>query len=136
MATLLDHPRTLQPSLANQRGANCLARILEVAQVEPEAEPIRAELISLLHDMGTKGQGFAILTLDKELTPIQAAKLMGVSRMYFMRVIQQKAIPYRMVGTHYRVLLRDVLKLQEEDNRRNDALAELTAQAQEFDIGY
>ena len=135
MPALLDHPRTLQPSPKNREGALLLVRILETAQTQPEAEPLRAELLTFLRSMGN-GQGFAIMALDRELTPNQAAEFLGVSRSYFMRALQQGAIPHRKVGSHHRVRLHDVLKLQEEDRQRDEALTELTQQAQELDMGY
>lgn len=135
MPALLDRPHTLQPSPKNREGALLLAHILETTPTKPEAEPIREELLTFLRNM-SNGQGFAIMALDRELTPNQAAEFLGVSRSYFMRVLQQGAIPHRKVGAHHRVRLQDVLKLQEEDRQRDEALTELTEQAQELDMGY
>ena len=137
MASLLNRTHTLKPSANNRRGAAQLAHVLEAAQMTPESEPIRAELLTLLQDMG-KGQGFAILPLDKELTPSQAAEVLGVSRTHLMRIVAQKdsAIPYRMVGAHHRMRLEDVLQYREERERRGKALDELVAQAQELNMGY
>lgn len=74
--------------------------------------------------------------MDEELTPQQAAGLLKVSRAHFMRAIQQKSIPYRRVGAHYRVRLQDVLRYREEYEERGKALDELVAQAQELNMGY
>ena len=135
MASLIDRTHTLKPSADNRKGANLLAHLLETAPMEPEAEPIRAELLTLLHDMG-KGKGFAILPLDKELTPSQAAEALGVSRTHLMRIVQKGEIPYRMVGSHHRMCLEDVLKYREEREKRGRALDELVSQAQELNLGY
>lgn len=135
MPSLLDRPHTLKPSADNRKGATLLAHVLEVAQMTPEAEPIRAELLALLHDIG-KGQGFAILPLDKELTPSQAAEVLGVSRTHVMRIAQKGEIPYRMVGAHHRMRLEDVLQYREEREQRGQALDELIEQAQELNLGY
>jgi len=135
MPSLRDRSHTLQPSAENRRGAALLADILEVAQITPEAEPIRSELLTVLNNMG-KGQGFAILPLDKELTPSQAAEVLGVSRTHFMRIVQKGDIPHRTVGTHHRVRLDDVLQYRDERNQRGSALDELIQQAQELNLGY
>ena len=135
MPSLLDRPHTLKPSADNRKGATLLAHVLEVAQMTPEAEPIRAELLALLHDMG-KGQGFAILPLNKELTPSQAAEVLGVSRTHFMRIALLGEIPYRMVGAHHRMRLEDVLQYREEREQRGQALDELIEQAQKLNMGY
>jgi excisionase family DNA binding protein len=135
MPALLDRPHTRKPSPIDQRAASLFADLLEGVDVAPEMEPVRAEITALLHDLG-KGQGFAILAVDRELTPTQAAKLLGVSRTHFMRIIQNEDIPYRMVGAHHRVRLDDLLKYREERERRGKALDALVAQAQDLNMGY
>ena len=135
MASLIDRTHTLKPSAENRKGASLLAQLLETAPMAPEAEPIRAELLTLLHDIG-KGKGFAILPLNKELTPSQAAEVLGVSRTHFMRIAQKEEIPYRMVGAHHRMRLEDVLRYRDERERRGNALDELVSQAQELNLGY
>jgi excisionase family DNA binding protein len=132
---LLDRPHTRKPSPADQKAASLLAHLLEGTEITPEMEPVRAEITALLRDLG-RGQGFAILAVDRDLTPTQAAKLLGVSRTHFMRILQNGDIPYRMVGAHHRVRLDDLLKYREERERRGKALDELVAQAQELDMGY
>ena len=133
MSALLGRTHTLQPSPDNRKGATLLAHILEIASVTPEAEPIRTELLTLLHDM-EKGQGFAILALDKELTPNQAAEVLGVSRTHLMRIIQKGKLSHRMVGAHHRMRLGDILKYREDRERRGLLMNELTVLAQEQEL--
>jgi excisionase family DNA binding protein len=83
-----------------------------------------------------KGQSFTVLSNNRELSPTQAAELLGVSRGHFMRAIQNGSVPFRRVGTHYRVRLDDVLKYREARLRRRQFLDELTDQAQEPGMGY
>lgn len=135
MPSLLDLTHQFKPSPENREGAALLARVLEGAPITPEAESIRAELLALLHDMG-KGLGFAILPLDKQLTPSQAAEVLGVSRTHLMRIVQKGEIPFRMVGAHHRLRLDDVLRYRDERERRGQALDELIEQAQELALGY
>jgi excisionase family DNA binding protein len=135
MPALFDHKQTVISSPADRENARHLLHFLTEAPPLPLSENVRATVLEVLHKM-EEGHTFTILSLDKEMTPTQAADILGVSRAYFMRAIQQKAIPYRMVGTHYRVRLKDVLKLQEEDAQREQALKELVEQAQELKMGY
>ena len=73
---------------------------------------------------------------DEELTLRQAAELLKISDAHLMRAIQQNAIPFRQVGADYRVRLQDVLSYREEREQRGKILDELTAQAQDLDMGY
>jgi len=131
MPSLRNRTHQFKPSLENREGAAHLARALEGTPIAPEAEPMRAEILALLHDMGN-GLGFAIFPLDKQLTPSQAAEVLGVSRTHLMRIVQKGELPYRMVGAHHRLRLEDVLQYRDERECRGQALDELIEQAQEL----
>ena len=72
-----------------------------------------------------------------ELTSHQAADLLNVSRPFLIGQLEAGLIPYRKVGTHRRILFRDALAYKQKTNaERLKALNELTAQAQELNMGY
>jgi uncharacterized protein YbjQ (UPF0145 family) len=51
--------------------------------------------------------------------------------------MEKGAIPYRKVGTHRRVLFKDLMRYKQTmDHERFKALDDLAAQAQELGMGY
>lgn len=84
-----------------------------------------------------QGSSVAVVPVVAELSTQQAADLLSVSRPHLIELLERGAIPYHKVGSHRRVQLRDVLQYKREiDERRLQTLAELTAQAQELNMGY
>ncbi|HMF76204.1 MAG TPA: excisionase family DNA-binding protein [Bryobacteraceae bacterium] len=53
------------------------------------------------------------------------------------KLVEEGALPHRMVGTHRRIRLEDVMAYKNRiDRERESALDELAADAQRNDMGY
>ncbi|UBV45539.1 helix-turn-helix domain-containing protein (plasmid) [Deinococcus taeanensis] len=68
-----------------------------------------AELLENLLDQLVSGQAVPVLSLDHELTPQQAAELLGVSRTHLADLIDLGELPHCKVGARRRLYLEDVL---------------------------
>ena len=128
--------KTSSRVLAPFSNRNLLVRLEDSEEaVELPAAAVRL-LVELLSAMA-EGSAVTLMPIHAELTTQQAADLLGVSRPFLVKQLEEDAIPYRKVGTHRRVLFSDVMTYKREmDRKRLGALDELAAQAQELDMGY
>jgi len=93
-------------------------------------------LVHVLEAMA-EGQGVTLILESAELTTVQAADVLNVSRPYLIKLLDRKAIPHRKVGRHRRIRMEDVMAYKHAiDRERQEALAELTREAQVQDMGY
>lgn len=87
-----------------------------------EAAELLVEVLDALGD----GRESSVVPMSKELTTGEVASLLGVSRQYAVRLLDDGRLPYRRVGNRRRVPLRAVLRyLREDDGRRVQGLRDL-----------
>lgn len=82
-------------------------------------------LVEVLEALGD-GREPSVVPMAKELSTGEVAGLLGVSRQYTVRLLDEGRIPYRRVGNRRRVQLRDALRyLREDDRRRRSGLRDV-----------
>jgi excisionase family DNA binding protein len=69
------------------------------------------------------GKAVSIIAEHQNLTTQRAANILGVSRPFLVRLLEEGEIPFHMVGVHRRIYLHDLLEYKRRrDNTRHDAL--------------
>ncbi len=112
--------------------------VMEAGQEQPIELPAGAvaQLMDILEAMAA-GRGVTIIPENAELTTVEAASILNVSRPFLIKLLEDKAIPHRLVGKHRRILVDDVMAYKDRiDEEREAVLDQLTADAQENDMGY
>jgi excisionase family DNA binding protein len=72
------------------------------------------------------GQPITIIPANDELSSQDAADLLGVSRQYMVRLLEDSRLPFHRAGTHRRIYLQDLMAYKKErDGRRREALGEI-----------
>lgn len=134
-----DSSRRLAPYLAKKRKVRVQV-VPEGGRPEDEALPLPAAVLDLLFAILTEmaeGNAVTLIPIHAELTTQRAADLLNVSRPFVVELLEKGEIAYRMVGTHRRILFRDLMEFkQRSEAKRKKALDELVAEAQEEDMGY
>ena len=78
-------------------------------------------LCRLLADL-SDGKCVSIVEGQAELTTMEAAALLGVSRQFLVNLLTGNEIPHHMVGTHRRVYMRDMLEYKAKRDRQRSKL--------------
>ena len=130
--------RTLATHLP-PRGTTRTLKIVEENGEETAIE-LPASVLHLLTEMLSQmaqGNAVTLLPIHAELTTQEAANLLNVSRPHLVKLLETGKIPFHKVGSHRRVRFEDLMEYKESiDQQRMETLDELTAQAQELNLGY
>jgi excisionase family DNA binding protein len=94
-----------------------------------------AELVVRLVAAQALDQETAAVGRPREVSPNDAAAMMGVSRAQVRKLIDDGKLPFRMVGSHHRIRMDGIVRwLRIEDVRQAAAMAELMALQNELGL--
>jgi excisionase family DNA binding protein len=156
MPLAIDDETVLQPDQEVQATSGILRELLLSAERtqtspvvslsrEPDKQSISTVALppALVHmflqtvDHLNKGQAIALMAFNPLLSTHQAAKLLGVSRPYLIKLLERGEIGYHKTGAHRRIKLEDLMAYKEKrDRQRQEALEKMTRITQESEADY
>ena len=97
---------------AGRRAAKRLA-----ASIEPHS-PLEYQLVELLGELAA-GESFIVVKADEEITPAEAAVVLGVTRQYVDRLLDDGVLECRRLpgSSHRKLRAADVAALREKQER-------------------
>jgi excisionase family DNA binding protein len=79
----------------------------------------------------SRGQAVSVIPQVKYLSCNDAAEILGCSRPYIYKLLDEKAIPYQYVGSHRRICFEDVIayrdSLSQNRQHQSSEIAEIAA---------
>ena len=88
-------------------------------------------------DIMAQGKSFTLIPSDSEISTQQAADMLNVSRPHLVKLLEEGIIPFKKVGSHRRIELKNLIEYQQKsDENRVKKLDFLTKQAQDLNLGY
>jgi hypothetical protein len=95
-----------------------------------------AHLLESVLDHLLQGERVAVLGEDRELSPHDAADILGISRPLVVHRMDLGDLPFRYVGKHRRAKLKDVLTLKRRIDAQQEAMKTFAADAADLNQSY
>jgi excisionase family DNA binding protein len=93
------------------------------------------ELLRSIVEQLRAGNGVTVIPMHAELTTVEAAALLNISRPHLIKQLEAGELAFHMVGSHRRLRLVDVLAYRDRaDAEAEAALAAMSEQAEELGL--
>ena len=123
----LDHSRAASITLTTESGEH----------PSIDLPPASLRLIGQILGMMSAGRPIVLMPAKQEMSTVEAANFLNVSRPFVIKEIREGRLPHRMVGTHRRIAFSDLVEYaQKMQQRRLDALDRMAANAAELGLEY
>lgn len=123
----LDHSRAAQITLTTDTGEHPSVAL----------PPASLKFIGQLLGAMSEGKQITLMPESREFTTVEAANFLNVSRPFVIKEIEAGRLKHRMVGTHRRIALEDLVAYVRQMRKKQEAaLDRLAANAQELGLDY
>ena len=132
-----DDARRVSTALAHASSDEGIAQHLVSDGEEIDLPPVVRDAVHDLLVRFARGEAVIIASADQLLTTSQAGEVIGVSRTYICRLLDEGRLRYEHRGTHRRIRLRDAVEFsktrEREQQRALDRIAEVSRDAGLYD---
>jgi len=123
----LDHSRAAAITLTTDKDEH--PRV----ELPPQALKFIGQVLGAL----SEGRPIVLMPANKEMTTVEAAHFLNVSRPFVIKEIEEGRLPHRMVGTHRRVAFEDLLAYDRKMREKHTtALERMADNARELGLDY
>lgn len=126
----LDHSRADKIALFGET-ENRITEETPVLELPPKVLRFMARTLGAI----AEGKTIVLVPPGRELTTVQAASILNVSRPFFTKLLKEGKIPHTVVGSHRRVKYDDLMKYKDAMRDEQDkAMQALIDQSQELGL--
>ncbi|TAL52209.1 helix-turn-helix domain-containing protein [Pandoraea sp.] len=123
----LDHSRAAAITLTTDTGEH------PSVNVPPAALKLIGQLLGAMGE----GRSITLMPTNREFTTVEAAHFLNVSRPFVIKEIEEGRLPHRMVGTHRRIALDDLVAYANKMREKQaGALERMANNARELGLDY
>lgn len=123
----LDHSRAAAITLTTDTGEH------PSVDVPPSALKLIGQLLGAM----SEGRSITLIPANREFTTVEAAHFLNVSRPFVIKEIEEGRLPHRMVGTHRRIALDDLVAYANKMREKQaSALERMADNARELGLDY
>ena len=123
----LDHSRAASITLTTESGEH----------PSIDLPPASLKIIGQVLGMMSAGRPIVLMPAKQEMSTVEAANFLNVSRPFVIKEIKEGRLAHRMVGTHRRIAFSDLVEYaQGMQSRRLEALDRMAVNAAELGLEY
>lgn len=123
----LDHSRAAVITLTTDTGEH------PTVEVPPAALKLIGQLLGVM----SEGRPVVLMPTEQELTTVEAANFLNVSRPFVIKEMESGHLPHRKVGSHRRISMEDLLAYAQKMRAKQvKALDRMAKNARELGLDY
>mgnify|MGYP006436464495 CR=1 FL=1 len=132
----LQELKDLSKRIGSSRNKGIKIKIQETEELITIPKKALSLLSTIIQNMA-EGKSVSIVPSNSEISTQQAADMLNVSRPHLIKLLEAKKIPFKKVGSHRRILLKDIMEYKKQlAKQRETQLDFLSDQAQKLNLGY